>query len=166
MVVLGIDPGSRRMGFGLVRHAGRELEFLAAGTLPIRSGQDAEALAEAKAALAELVSSWRPDLAAVEKIFFSKNRRTAIQVAQARGVALAACAELGLPIRELTPTEMKSALTGYGSADKRAVLKMVRLLLRAPELKVIDDASDALGLAIVAGGERRLGAPPIAARGA
>ena len=93
---------------------------------------------------------------AIEKLFFAKNTKTALAVAQARGVILLATKERGIRIKEYTPNEVKLGVTGYGFADKKAVLKMVRLILRKQNLKVIDDASDALALAILSTGDRLL----------
>ena len=151
MVILGIDPGSRRMGYGLVRKTGARVEFLAAGLVPIQSATDPAALQEAAAGMRELCRKWQPELVAIEKLYFAKNRRTGLAVAQARGAILTVCAEHNLLIEEYTPREIKLGLAGNGGADKRAVLKMVRLILNKPDLKLIDDASDALGIALYAG---------------
>jgi crossover junction endodeoxyribonuclease RuvC len=86
----------------------------------------------------------------IEKLYFAKNQKTAIAVAQARGVVLLSVGEHGIPVKEYTPNEVKSGITGYGFSDKKAVLKMVRLILGKHDLKIIDDASDALAIAIVA----------------
>jgi crossover junction endodeoxyribonuclease RuvC len=149
MTILGIDPGSRRIGYGLVRRDGKKLTYLAAGILPIRSVTDPDALMETKRGITALIEAWRPACLSIERLYFTKNRTTGIQVAQARGVVLAACAEEGLAIREFTPNEIKLKLTGFGGADKKSVAKMVRLILEQPSLALIDDAMDALGMAIV-----------------
>lgn len=151
MVILGIDPGTRRMGYGAVRISGRRVELLGAGLLAIKSKEDLGALTEAQKELRGIIRRFRPEVLAVEKLFFSKNQKTGIQVAQARGVALACGLEAGLRIVEPTPNQIKSAVAGYGRADKAGVLKMVRLILGRPDLKVVDDASDALAAAICAG---------------
>jgi crossover junction endodeoxyribonuclease RuvC len=158
MIALGIDPGTRRMGYGVVRSAGRgrDAEFVAAGILSITSADDVSALEEAKKGIDALIKKHRPDVVAIEKLFFAKNTKTALAVAQARGVALLAAKESGVHIREYTPNEVKLGVAGYGRADKKAVLKMVRLILKTPDLAVIDDASDALALAILSTGERSL----------
>lgn len=152
MIALGIDPGTRRVGYGLVKSAGSELAFIAAGILAIKSTDDAQALRETKEELDALIKKYRPDVMGVEKLYFAKNQKTALAVAQARGVVLLAATERGLPIKEYTPNEVKLGVTGYGLADKKAVLKMVRLMLGKHDLAVIDDASDALALAIMASG--------------
>lgn len=149
-ISLGIDPGTRRVGYGLVRKDRGAVTFVAAGILKIQSAEDAPALAETKKELDGLIKKHRPDVLGIEKLFFAKNQKTAIAVAQARGVMLLAAREAGIPIREYTPNEVKLGITGYGLADKKAMLKMVRLTLGKPDLAVIDDASDALALAIMA----------------
>jgi len=150
MISIGIDPGTRRVGYGVVRREGGDLTFLAAGILKIKSAEDAAALVETKTELDKLISKYRPDALGVEKLFFAKNQKTGIAVAQARGVILLAATERGVSVKEYTPNEVKLGVTGYGLADKKAVLKMVRLILGRADLKMIDDASDALALAIMA----------------
>ena len=93
----------------------------------------------------------------VERVYFSKNQKTAMSVAEARGVILLAGLEAGIEIKECSPNEVKSGLTGYGLADKRGVAKMVNLALGTPNLKIIDDASDALAIAIFASGSLKTG---------
>jgi crossover junction endodeoxyribonuclease RuvC len=155
MIALGIDPGSRRVGYGIVeKKKDNTLRFVAAGILKITGADDIAALAETKKEITKIIKKYRPDTLGIEKLFFAKNQRTAMAVAQARGVLILAATEAGVPIREYTPNEIKLGVTGYGLADKRAVLKMVRLLLGKNDLKVIDDASDALAGAIMAANER------------
>lgn len=160
MNFLGIDPGTRRIGYGIIE-ASRETAntsiFVAAGILEITSTDDASALVETKRGMDALIKKYKPAAIAIEKLYFAKNQKTAIAVAQARGVILLAARERNTPIREYTPNEVKLGITGYGFADKKAVLKMVRLTLGKHELKIIDDASDALALAILAGNNRREG---------
>ncbi len=152
MVILGIDPGTRRVGYGLVRKDRGELKFLDAGILKIKSGDDFGALREINSQVRGLIKKWRPGVMAVEKLYFVKNLTTGLPVAEARGVIILAALDAGLKIKEFSPNEVKSGLTGYGHADKSAVLKMVRLIVGKPGLKLIDDASDALGIAIFAAG--------------
>jgi len=147
---LGIDPGTRRIGYGIVRNGEQNsIEFVAAGILKIHSADDPSALVETKRGMDALIKKYKPEAIAIEKLFFAKNQKTALAVAQARGVILLAARERRVPIQEYTPNEVKSAIAGYGHADKQAILKMVRLTLGKPDLKVIDDASDALALAIL-----------------
>ncbi|HEX4104568.1 MAG TPA: crossover junction endodeoxyribonuclease RuvC [Candidatus Paceibacterota bacterium] len=152
MIALGIDPGTRRIGYGLVKHERGAFTLMAAGILEIKSKDDASALRETKDGIDALIKKHKPEVMGIEKLFFAKNQKTAIAVAQSRGVALLAATECGLPLKEYTPNEVKLGVTGYGLADKKAVLKMVRLTLGAHDLAVIDDASDALALAIMACG--------------
>ncbi len=155
MRVLGIDPGSRRIGFGLIE-SGAKPALLEAGLVPITAGEDAPALAELRQRLAAFIAHHEPDLVAVERLFFTKNRTTGIAVGQARGVVLECAASAGIRIAELTPNEVKQGVTGSGNADKQAVAKMVRLILGKPELALIDDAMDAIAIALVAAQRARL----------
>jgi crossover junction endodeoxyribonuclease RuvC len=156
MIALGIDPGSRRIGYGVVKCDGRATTFIAAGILEIKTTDDISALEETKKGVDALIKKYKPDVMAIEKLFFAKNTKTALAVAQARGVILLATKERGIRIKEYTPNEVKSGVAGYGFADKKAVLKMVRLILNKQDLKVIDDASDALALAILSTGDGSL----------
>ena len=151
MTILGIDPGTTRVGYGVIRKNGLGLSFVSAGILSVSDKKNSgEALFEIKKELDKVIKKFKPEAVAVEKLFFAQNQKTAIKVAEARGVIILSAAEAGLEIKEFSPNEMKSAITGHGFADKRAVLKMVKLILKEPGLKVIDDASDALALAILA----------------
>lgn len=149
MTILGIDPGSRRIGFGLVRKTKTGLEMLSAGILKIESKNDQDAAKEIKRELSKLISVHQPDFMAIEKLYFVKNQKTALSVAQSRGVIVLVASEQKLPIREFSPNEIKLGVTGYGSADKKAVAKMVKIILKKPDLEIIDDATDALAIAIV-----------------
>jgi crossover junction endodeoxyribonuclease RuvC len=122
--------------------------------LDIKSSDDITALYEAKRDTDRLIKKYTPDIMGIEKLYFVKNQKTAIAVAQARGVILLSARERGIPVKEYAPNEVKLGIAGYGFADKKAVLKMVRLILGKHDLKIIDDASDALAIAIVAAGER------------
>jgi crossover junction endodeoxyribonuclease RuvC len=150
MIVLGIDPGSRRIGFGVVEESAGKIKYLAGGLLKITAHTDEVALLETKRGIESLIRQWQPELVAIERLFFVKNRTTGMAVAQARGVVIGACAEAGLRIVEFTPNEIKAGITGHGGADKRAVTKMVSLILNRPDLSLIDDAMDALGVALFA----------------
>ncbi|HEY5221267.1 MAG TPA: crossover junction endodeoxyribonuclease RuvC [Candidatus Paceibacterota bacterium] len=156
MIALGIDPGTRRIGYGVVQCNGPAITYVTAGILAIASTDDVPALEEIKKGIDALIKKHKPDVVAIEKLFFAKNTKTALAVAQARGVILLATKERGVRIKEYTPNEVKSGVTGYGMADKKAVLKMVRLILGKPGLTLIDDASDALALAILSTGDRSL----------
>ena len=156
MIALGIDPGSRRIGYGVVECNGPATTYIAAGILEIKTTDDISALEETKKGIDALIKKHKPDVMAIEKLFFAKNTKTALAVAQARGVILLATKERGVRIKEYTPNEVKSGVAGYGFADKKAILKMVRLILNKQDLAVIDDASDALALAILSTCDRLL----------
>jgi crossover junction endodeoxyribonuclease RuvC len=155
MITLGIDPGTRRIGYGVIDSQNGIARFVAAGIFKITTTEDVAALEETKQEIDCLIAEYQPEAVAIEKLFFAKNQKTAIAVAQARGVILLATKECGIRIKEYTPNEVKLGVTGYGFADKKAVLKMVRLILNKHDLKVIDDASDALALAIFCASDRR-----------
>lgn len=157
MVILGIDPGTQRVGFGAIETRERQQPaLLAVGVLTVTTRSAAENLKEIRRGIEALIIQWKPSVLAVETLYFSKNQKTALSVAQARGVILLSGVEHGIEIREYAPNEAKAALTGYGHADKKAVAKMVRFALGAPSLRMLDDATDALALALVASGEKRL----------
>lgn len=155
MRVLGIDPGSRRIGYGVVE-GGAKPVLVDAGLVPITAREDAPALVELRERLAGLLATHAPDLVCVERLFFTKNRTTGIAVAEARGVVLECAASAGIRIAELTPNEVKQGISGNGNADKRAVAKMVRLILGDPALRLIDDAMDAIAIALVGAQRARL----------
>ncbi|MBI2888755.1 MAG: crossover junction endodeoxyribonuclease RuvC [Candidatus Liptonbacteria bacterium] len=150
MVILGIDPGTHRAGYGVIESTRNECRFLSAGLLPVRRENAYLRLLDIKKGMDAMIRKFHPSGVAVEKLYITKNQKTGVAVAQARGVILLAAAEHNLPIAEFGPGEIKSHLTGYGLADKVAVAKMVRLVLNCPALAVIDDASDALAIALVA----------------
>ena len=152
MIVLGIDPGTARLGFGVLRKEGSRLVHVAHGCLETpKTMPHAERLSVLHAALHELIATHRPELVGVEKLFFQKNVKTAMTVSEARGVTLLALRDRGVPIAEHTPMQVKVAVTGYGGADKRQVQEMVRRLLSLSTIPKPDDAADALAIAYCAG---------------
>ncbi len=149
-LVLGIDPGTATTGYGLVQdRADGSLESVAYGTILTPAGLPSQnRLSILFHKLNELLLLHHPAGVAVEKLFFQTNVKTAIAVGQARGVVLLAVSEAGLDLGEYTPNEVKQAVAGYGSAGKRQVQEMVRVLLCLPEIPRPDDAADALAIAI------------------
>ncbi len=148
MIVLGIDPGTAMLGYGIVERNGGRLREVDHGCL--RTSPDLslpERLLAIHALVDELLSLHRPHLVGIERLFFSRNVQTAFAVGQARGVVLLAAAQHGTPVREATPNEVKSAITGYGAADKEQVGRMVQLVLGMSDLPRPDDAADALAIA-------------------
>ena len=156
MKVLGIDPGTAALGYGIVERQGgrlREVDHGCLVTSPDLSMPDR--LLAIHALVVELLELHQPDLMGVERLFFSRNVQTAMGVGQARGVVLLAAAQHGTPVREATPNEVKSAIAGYGAADKDQVQRMVQLVLGMSRLPRPDDAADALAIASwVANSER------------
>jgi len=150
MLALGIDPGTATTGYGLVRLA-PDGSLLAIKYGVITTPKDTpapERLVILYDQLGALLREHKPDTAAVEKLFFQRNITTAIAVGQARGVMLLALAQAGLEVFEYTPNEIKQAVAGYGSAGKRQMQEMVRVLLTLDDIPRPDDAADALAVAI------------------
>lgn len=148
MKILGLDPGSVRVGYGLIKKEKGELQLIKAGLLKILSKDGSQRLLELEKSFSELLKKQNPDLVVLEKIFFMKNLKTAVEVAQSRGVLTLIVAKHKIPLLEFSPTEIKAAATGYGRADKKAVAKMVEKILRIDKIKAVDDVSDALAAAI------------------
>jgi crossover junction endodeoxyribonuclease RuvC len=148
-VVLGLDPGLARMGYGAVRLEGNRMKAVLYGTLETSSKEEEpDRLAKLYDGLRDVFRKVRPDVAAIEELFFSKNVKTAMGVAQARGVALLVCGQEKVPVFSLKPGQVKQAVTGYGSAEKGQVQRMVKLLLGLSEIPKPDDTADALAVAI------------------
>jgi crossover junction endodeoxyribonuclease RuvC len=144
-----VDPGTATTGYGLVAEVDGELELISYGAISTPASQTLPSrLQIIYQELQALITENKPTAGAVEKLFFSKNVRTAMSVGQARGVALLALADAGLAIGEYSPLEIKQAVTGYGGADKYQVQEMVRALLGMDELPRPDDAADGLAVAI------------------
>jgi len=161
MIILGLDPGTAIVGWGVIdtgpRHTIDAARCVAYNCLltdkSMSAGQRLVAIAVGTRAV---LKEFTPDLVSVEKLFFSKNQTTAMAVSQARGVLLMVIEELGLPIVEYTPNQVKQALTGYGNADKKQIQEMTRLLLKLPGIPKPDDAADALAIAMTAAQSIRL----------
>ncbi len=149
MRILGIDPGTGILGFGVVDVKGTKLSLVDAGviTTPAHTPHD-ERLEDIFNSLTEIIEATKPDAYSVEKLFFTKNVTTAMSVAEARGVALLVARQHGVPIFEYTPPQIKQTITGYGKADKKQVQEMVRLQLGLKEVPKPDDCADAIAAAI------------------
>lgn len=150
MITIGIDPGIATTGFGIIREeVDGHLSVLSYGVIQTSSTlTQAERLVQLYNQIRELIVLHRPEIGAVEKLFFERNVRTALNVGQARGVTLLAMAENHLQIGEFTPLEVKQAVVGYGGADKRQVQQMVKTILGLENVPHPDDAADALAVAI------------------
>ncbi len=146
MKVLGIDPGTTRIGYGFIEST--DWKLIAYGVLEVTGEDEIEKIADLGGKFSKLLISLAPDVAGVEGLFFGKNRKTALAVSQARGVILSFLAQAKIPIRECRPAEVKLSVAGYGAADKAAVAAMVKKTLHIEHLEGYDDASDALAIAI------------------
>lgn len=150
MRVLGIDPGLRTTGFGLIDVAGSELTYVASGTIStthLEKGQLPARLKVLFDGVKEVITRYQPDCASVEIVFVNVNPQSTLLLGQARGACVTALVSTDLPVAEYTALQMKQAVVGYGRADKTQVQEMVRRLLTLPGLPG-PDAADALGLAI------------------
>jgi crossover junction endodeoxyribonuclease RuvC len=149
MIVLGIDPGVASVGFGAVRSEYGKLARLVHGVIktPARVPL-ARRLLLISEDMNELLDKLNPDHVAVEQLYFSKNITTGIPVAHARGVILLEAARRGLPVYEYGPMQVKQAVVGYGAADKKQMMAMIKLLLSMDKNPRPDDAADALGVAV------------------
>jgi crossover junction endodeoxyribonuclease RuvC len=149
MRIIGIDPGTGIVGFGIVESVSGRYKMLDAGVIKTPAKQqDSKRLKTIYDELDQIIKHNKPDVMAVEKLFFAKNVTTAMSVAQARGVVLLCGERYKLPIFEYTPLQIKQAVTGYGKADKHQVQEMVRTILRLKETPKPDDCADALACAI------------------
>lgn len=149
MIILGVDPGTATTGYGIIKKERNTLTQLDFGCIRTTPDQEpSQRLRLLQEGLSTIIHTYKPESAAVEKIFFTTNAKTAISVAQARGVILETLASAGIEIYEYTPLQVKQAVTSYGKADKTQVQKMVKLLLNLEEVPKPDDAADALAIAI------------------
>lgn len=149
MIILGIDPGTATIGFGIIKKDKKTLGLIDYGCIKTSADlSTGERLSKLHKELNSLIKKYKPDIVAVEDIFFFKNLKTAIKVSQARGVILLTIAELKIPTFECTPLQVKQAVACYGRAEKTQVQKMVKTLLNLKEAPKPDDAADALAVAI------------------
>ncbi|MFZ1459061.1 MAG: crossover junction endodeoxyribonuclease RuvC [Candidatus Saccharimonadales bacterium] len=149
MRIIGIDPGTGILGFGVVDIVSGKMTLVTAGVIrtPAHTPLD-ERLVEIYDGLVEIIAETQPTIMSIEKLFFARNVTTAMSVSHARGVAMLAGKKAGLTIREYTPLQIKQTLTGYGKADKKQIQEMVRLQLGLQSIPKPDDAADALAAAI------------------
>jgi crossover junction endodeoxyribonuclease RuvC len=149
MRILGIDPGTGILGFGVIDAARGKATLVDAGVIrtPVKE-DDAVRLLTIYEELTSIIAETKPEQMSVEKLFFARNVTTAMTVAQARGVVLLCGMQAGLTIHEYTPMQIKQALTGYGRAEKKQIQEMVRVVLQLKEIPKPDDAADALAAAI------------------
>ena len=147
--ILGIDPGLRITGFGIIEKHGNQLRYVASGCIKSNDKQSLpERIATLFAGISEVIATYRPDQAAVEKVFVNVNPQSTLKLGQARGVAVAACAAHGLSISDYEPTLVKKSLVGTGRAEKEQVAFMVQRLLNVKNANWALDTSDALAVAV------------------
>ncbi|MBN2585571.1 crossover junction endodeoxyribonuclease RuvC [Patescibacteria group bacterium] len=148
-IILGLDPGTATTGFGVVKKEQGDISLVDCGYITTPSTDSAsDRLLVIGRAIEKLIKTHRPDVVAVEKLFFAKNQTTAMSVSQSRGVILASIARQKLPLLEYTPLQVKQTITGYGRADKQQIQRMVKALLKLEQVPKPDDVADALAVAI------------------
>ena len=147
MIILGIDPGYAIVGYGVLDTCGMKTK--AYGVIRTEAGNPIEdRLSEIYDNMTELLSTFRPDHVAIEKLYFNTNEKTAINVSQARGVILLACVKCGVKVYEYTPLQVKMSVVGYGRAEKQQIMDMTKRLLGLKKIPRPDDAADALAIAL------------------
>ena len=149
MKILGIDPGMAIVGYSVLEFNGGDIELLHSGSIQTdKNKKESQRLLEIFEDMSTVVSTYRPDVAAIEKLFYFRNQTTVMPVAHARGVILTVLEKFNIPIYEYTPMEVKQVLTGYGRADKKEVEQMVKLSLNTDNLPKLDDTVDSIAIAI------------------
>jgi len=150
MIILGIDPGFGRVGWGVIEKRGAKLIPLAFGCIDTDPKKDfLDRLTDIHDSIKKIINDYKPDVAGVEELYFSRNVTTAIKVAQARGTILLTLHQGGVKIFEYNPLQVKQAVVGYGKAEKAQVQKMVQMILKLKNPVKQDDAADALAVAIL-----------------
>ena len=149
MRIIGIDPGTGILGFGIIDYLSSNLKLIDAGVIrTTKNDQPENRLEIIFNELTEIIKENKPDIMSVEKLFFAQNVTTAMSVSQARGVVLLCAKQANLKIFEYTPLQIKQSLTGYGRADKKQIQEMVKVLLKLDNIPKPDDCADALAAAI------------------
>ena len=149
MIILGVDPGYAIVGYGVVNYTGSKFTVLEYGSITTEAGSDfSKRLLKIHLGLKEIIEKYKPAAVAVEDLFFNKNTKTAIKVAQGRGVIMLSGSISNIEVFEYTPLQVKQAVCGYGRADKNQVQQMVKLILNLEKIPKPDDTADALAVAI------------------
>lgn len=149
MRILGIDPGYAITGYSIIDYVGNRFKLITSGAVLTKAGESFPLrLLKLNNDLEEIIKTYKPDAISVEELFFNNNAKTAINVAQARGVVLVVGCRLGIPTFEYTPLQIKQAVVGYGRADKVQVQKMVKTILNVDSLPKLDDTTDSMAAAI------------------
>lgn len=147
MLILGIDPGSRITGFGVISALGNKAEYVASGAIRIAEGGLPQRLRQVYEGVAQILDTYQPEEVAIEQVFLSKNADSALKLGQARGVAIVAAANSGLEVHEYAARLVKQAVCGSGAADKTQIQTMVARILKLPGLPQVD-AADGLAIAL------------------
>ncbi len=149
MIIIGIDPGTATTGFSIMEYLNGDLKILDYGCICTKKEfSQSSRLNQIAKDLTTIIKKWRPEKAAIEKLFFQNNIKTAMNVSEARGVIMQKLEEKGIEISEYTPLEIKNSICGYGKADKKMVQQMVKLYLNLPFPPQPDDAADAIAISI------------------
>ncbi len=149
LIILGIDPGTAITGWGIIKEDKKGIEMVAYGCIETSKDKtDVQRLKETANDLEAIIKEYQPDEMAIEELFFFKNLKTAIKVAQSRGVLMYVTAQNKVSVDEYTPLQIKQALTGYGRADKKQMQLMVQQVLKLKDIPKPDDAADALAVAV------------------
>jgi len=159
VVVLGIDPGTASLGWGIIKRT-EEVAYKVEAYGCIKTDKSnlfSRRLEEIHRELSKIIKKYEPDVAAVEQLFFAKNVKTAISVGEARGVAILAAVQANLAVAEYTPLQVKQSLVGYGRAEKKQMQKMLKVLLGLEDIPKPDDAADALAIALCHLNSERMG---------
>jgi len=152
MIILGIDPGTSRIGIGVIKKHGGFLTHIESGLIPLQKKykNEGERLCALEREIKKILKKRKPDIVGVESLYFSNNQKTAFSVSQARGIILKTITEYKIPYVEFSPPEIKLSVAGHGNATKERVAHMVGILLHINTEKIIDDTTDALAIAIAA----------------
>ena len=149
MIILGIDPGYAIIGYGVIGYKANSFSTIEYGAITTQAGElFTTRLAKIFNGMCDIIERTRPDALSIEKLFFNTNTTTAIDVAQARGVILLSATKYGIPVYEYTPLQVKSSVTGYGRAEKKQVMDMIKSILKLEKIPKPDDTADALALAV------------------
>ncbi|HYU64650.1 MAG TPA: crossover junction endodeoxyribonuclease RuvC [Candidatus Paceibacterota bacterium] len=155
MIILGIDPGTTIIGYGVIRNENNTFSKIAYGTIRNPGKDKPTDLKNTAQELTKLIKKYQPEILAVEKLFFINNQKTALAVSEMRGIILLTGANFDLPVYEFTPLQVKQFVSGYGGAEKKQIQKMVRLILKIKEEIRPDDAADALAIALCCAASHR-----------
>lgn len=149
MIIVGIDPGLAISGYGIINYIGNRFEVLEYGAVTTESVEEFPLrLKRLYDSYTEIFHKYNPDAVAIEELFYNKNVKTALAVAQARGVHLLAAVNKNIPMYEYTPLQIKQGLVGYGRAEKRQIQEMVKIILKLEEIPTPDDVADGLAAAV------------------